>query len=112
MNALLSMVRTGGVGDEIASLLINKQQNEGSMEEGSERGSLFNEMILFLFFFFFFFFFFRLITVLDHPNHHYSTVNVNVIFKVKVLLSPASIVLKFHAPKMSLNRQLIKHCHR
>lgn len=107
MNALLSMVRTGGVGDEIASLLINKQQNEGSMEEGSERGSLFNEMILFLFFFFF-----RLITVLDHPNHHYSTVNVNVIFKVKVLLSPASIVLKFHAPKMSLNRQLIKHCHR
>ena len=108
MNALLSMVRTGGVGDEIASLLINKQQNEGSMEEGSERGSLFNEMILFLFFFFFF----RLITVLDHPNHHYSTVNVNIIFKVKVLLSPASIVLKFHAPKMSLNRQLIKHCHR
>ena len=108
MNALLSMVRTGG--DEIASLLINKQQNEGSIEdEGLERGSLFNEMILFLFFFFFCF---RLITVLDHPNHHYSTVNVNVIFKVKVLLSPASIVLKFHAPKMSLNRQLIKHCHR
>lgn len=108
MNALLSMVRTGG--DEIASLLINKQQNEGSIEyEGLERGSLFNEMILFLFFFFFSF---RLITVLDHPNHHYSTVNVNVIFKVKVLLSPASIVLKFHAPKMSLNRQLIKHCHR
>ena len=107
MNALLSMVRTGG--DEIASLLINKQQNEGSIEdEGLERGSLFNEMILFLFFFFSF----RLITVLDHPNHHYSTVNVNVIFKVKVLLSPASIVLKFHAPKMSLNRQLIKHCHR
>ena len=47
MNALLSMVRTGG--DEIASLLINKQQNEGSKEGG--RGALFfNEMILFLFF--------------------------------------------------------------
>ena len=110
MNALLSMVRTGG--DEIASLLINKQQNEGSKEGG--RGALFfNEMILFLFLFFVFFS--RLITVLDHPNHHYSTVNVNVIFKVKVLLlfpAASSIVLKFHAPKMSLNRQLIKHCHR
>ena len=96
MNALLSMVRTGG--DEIASLLINKQQNEGSKEGG--RGALFfNEMILFLFFFFVFFS--RPITVLDHPNHHYSTVNVNVIFKVKVLLFPCCLL---YCPEISCSK--------